>query len=304
MKTDEYILDEPFNRLNDAYFKYVLASPEHKHLTISFINAVLSYQPDENEEPVVIKDVEFLDRETVPFSEHDKIPRFDMFARSSDGRFFHIEVQNIPEKHFTKRSLYYAFLDYTGQLRKGISYSELKPVIFIGIMNFSLFGDSSDNTEWYTLHKFLNVKTHKNNFEDVAFHMIEVPVLRRHLKKSAAVPDSDLEKLMCFWGCRKGDKNMNALVDKIAETNSDVAEMLELEKLFRMDPLLIRRYLIEERAHIDYVNNMKESREEGRNEGRNEGRRDSARKLRLQGILSDEQIADALDMPLEVVKSL
>ena len=62
--------------------------------------------------------------------------------------------------------------------------------------------------------------------------------------------------------------------------------------------------MIEERAHIDYVNNMKESREEGRNEGRNEGRRDSARKLRLQGILSDEQIADALDMPLEVVKSL
>ncbi|MBQ3449409.1 MAG: hypothetical protein IJG34_05890, partial [Synergistaceae bacterium] len=60
MKTDEYILDEPFNRLNDAYFKYVLASPEHKHLTISFINAVLSYQPDENEKPVVIKDVEFL----------------------------------------------------------------------------------------------------------------------------------------------------------------------------------------------------------------------------------------------------
>ncbi|MBR0070003.1 MAG: Rpn family recombination-promoting nuclease/putative transposase, partial [Synergistaceae bacterium] len=139
MKTDEYILDEPFNRLNDAYFKYVLASPEHKHLTISFINAVLSYQPDENEEPVVIKDVEFLDRETVPSSEYDKIPRFDVFAQSADGRYFHIEVQNIPEKHFTKRSLYYAFLDYTNQLRRGISYGELKPVIFIGIMNFNLF---------------------------------------------------------------------------------------------------------------------------------------------------------------------
>lgn len=101
---------------------------------------------------------------------------------------------------------------------------------------------------------------------------------------------------------------MNALVDEIAEKNSDVAEMLELEKLFRMDPLLIRRYLIEERAHLDYIANMKESREEGleegRNEGRNEGRKDSARKLRSQGILSDEQIADALDMPLEVVKSL
>lgn len=300
MKTDEYIIEEPFNRLNDVYFKYVLASPEHKHLTISFINAVLSYQPDENEKPVVIKDVEFLDRETVPSSEYDKIPRFDVFAQSTDGRYFHIEVQNIPEKYFTKRSLYYAFLDYTGQLRRGISYGELKPVIFIGIMNFDLFGDSSEDREWYTLHKFLNVKTHKNNFEDISFHMIEVPVLRRHLKKSHAVPDSDLEKLMCFWGCRKGDKNMNALVDEIAEKNSDVAEMLELERLFRMDPLLIRRYLIEERAHLDYIANMKDSREEGLEEGR----KDSARKLRLQGILSDEQIADALNMPVEVVKTL
>lgn len=308
MKSEEYIIDEPFNRLNDAYFKYVLASPERKNLTVSFLNAVLSYQPDENEEPVIIEDVEFLDRETVPLSEHDKIPRFDMFARSLDGRFFHVEVQNIPEKHFTKRSLYYAFLDYTNQLRKGMSYSELKPVIFIGIMNFDLLGTSSDSREWYTLHKFMNVKTHKNNFDDVSFHMIEIPVLRRHFKKSGAVPDSKLEELLCFWGCRKGDKYMNALVDEIAEKNSDVAEMLELEKLFRMDPLLIRRYLIEERAHQDYLLNMKDAREEGREEGLEEGlekgRKDSARSLRSQGILSDEQIAEALNMPVEVVKTL
>ncbi len=53
---------------------------------------------------------------------------------------------------------------------------------------------------------------------------------------------------------------------------------------------------------------MKDSREEGLEEGREEGleegRKDSARKLRLQGILSDEQIADALNMPVEVVKTL
>ena len=328
LKSNEELIDEPFNRLNDAYFKYVLASPERKNLTINFINAVLSYQPPEGEEPVIIEDIEFLDRETVPLTEYDKIPRFDLFAQSSDGRYFHIEVQNIPEKHFTKRSLYYAFLDYTNQLRKGISYSELKPVIFIGIMNFNLFGDSTDDIEWYTLHKFLNVKTHKNNFEDISFHMIEIPVLRRHLRKSAVVHDSNLEELLYFWGFRKGDKHMDELLEKIAAKNPDVAEMIELEKKFRMDPLLMRRYMIEERAHIDYVLNMKEYRKEGREEGLEEGRkkgleegleegrkagreegfneavRDSARKLRSQGILSDEQIAEALNMPIETVKAL
>ncbi len=319
LKNNEYVIDD-FNRLNDAYFKYVLASPKRKNLTINFINAVLSYQPYENEEPVVINDVEFLDRETIPYSEYDKIPRFDLFAQSTDGRYFHVEVQNIPEKSFTKRSLYYAFLDYTMQMRRGVKYKDLKPVIFIGIMNFSLFGDSSEDREWYTLHKFLNVKTHENNFEDVSFHMIELPVLRRHLKETSAVPDAKLEELLCFWGCRKGDKHMNSLVEEIAEKNSDVAEMLELERLFRMDPLLMRQYLMDERAHLDYISNMEDYREEGLEEGRKkgleeglkegreEGRResleDSARKLRSQGILSDEQIAEALDMPIEIVKTL
>jgi len=94
-----------------------------------------------------------------------------------------------------KRSLYYAFLDYNTQMRKGISYEELKPVIFIWIMNFNLFGDSTDNREWYMLHKFLNVKMHENNFEDIVFHMIEIPVLRKHLKTSVIVPNSKLEEL-------------------------------------------------------------------------------------------------------------
>lgn len=106
---------------------------------------------------------------------------------------------------------------------------------------------------------------------------------------------------------------MNALVDEIAEKNSDVADMLELERLFKtVDPLLIRRYLIEECAHIDYVLNMQETDEEGFKEGLEEARKErfekwrkeSARRLRSEGILSDEKIADALDIPVEVVKTL
>ena len=70
--------------------------------------------------------------------------------------------------------------------------------------------------------------------------------------------------------------------------------------------------MIEERAHIDYVLNMQEAYEEGfkigleeaRKERFEKWRKESARKLRSQGILSDQQIADALDMPVEIVKTL
>ena len=40
------------------------------------------------------------------------------------------------------------------------------------------------------------MKRHENNFEYIAFHMIEIPVLRKHFKASATVPDSKIER--CF----------------------------------------------------------------------------------------------------------
>jgi len=56
---------------------------------------------------------------------------------------------------------------------------------------------------------------------------------------------------------------MNTLLYKVSEKNSDVAETLELVRLFRMDHLLIRRCLIEESARINCILRMKESHEEG-----------------------------------------
>ena len=62
LKIDEgLLLPEPLNRLNDVYFKYVLASPERKHITIDFLNAVLSHKVPEGEKPVEIEALEFLD---------------------------------------------------------------------------------------------------------------------------------------------------------------------------------------------------------------------------------------------------
>ncbi|MBQ4402588.1 MAG: hypothetical protein II832_10505 [Synergistaceae bacterium] len=64
MKTDEEIaIAEPFNRLNDAYFKSVMASSERKHITIAFLNAVMSHVYSDGHPE--IDDVEFLDREAV-----------------------------------------------------------------------------------------------------------------------------------------------------------------------------------------------------------------------------------------------
>ena len=97
-------------------------------------------------------------------------------------------------------------------------------------------------------------------------------------------------------------------MEEIAERNDMVARYQELERLFDRDPIEIRNFLINERMKVDYKYNLEDAREEGLKEGLEEGREQSkmeaARSLRLQGILSDEQIAQALNIPVDLVAKL
>lgn len=295
--SEDYLISipKPFNRLNDVYFKYVLASPERKDITINFLNAVLNHLKIKDEAPILIEDIEFLDRETVAEIQQAKSSRFDVFARAVDGRLFHIEVQNVKEKFFVKRSFFYAVSDYMMQAKRGVKYDNLEPVIFIGLMNFNV-DDFNSPDEWYTLHRVTNVITHESTFREVEFHMIELPKFKRYLKKSGMKPKDELEELMCYFGNVGGEKFM----EEIAERNDMVARYQELERLFDRDPIEIRNFLINERMKVDYQYNLEDAREEGLEEGKME----AARSLRLQGILSDEQIAQALNIPVDLVAKL
>lgn len=303
LKINEAILTGPINRLNDAYFKFMLASPERKHITAEFLNAALNHYKPGNEKPVKVEDVEFLDRETIPEAVKAKGARFDVLARSADGRRFHIEVQNAREKFFMKRSFYYAAWDYLSQIRKGANYDELEPVVFIGIMNFRLFGSFERPQDWYTLHRFLNVKTHEFTMREVELHMVELPLLRRYLNQTGRKPCDEFEEFMCCFNNIGGDE----LMQELAQRNSIFDEIRKFDELFRKDPIAVRDYFINERDKIDYANNLRYEREEGREEGIEEGReamqRENIRKLRSNGFI-DEQISRFLDIPVEVINKI
>ena len=80
----------------------------------------------------------------------------------------------------------------------------------------------------------------------------------------------------------------DTLVQEIAEHNPVVADLLEYEKEFRTDPLLMRKYVFAERAHYDYLANLKYEREEGREiglkEGLKEGREEGFKEGRAKGL--------------------
>ena len=102
----------------------------------------------------------------------------------------------------------------------------------------------------------------------------------------------------------------------LTERNPVVAELLDYEQEFRRDPLLWRQYLMDERAHFDYLANLKYEREEGIDIGREEGIEigraegigirniEIAQKARAEGFMTDEQIAELVGLPVNVVKEL
>ena len=290
---EEFINSDSFNRLNDAFFKYVLASPERKYLTVEFINAVLNFY-DKN--PAVVDDIFSLDRESVAGTEGEKIPRFDIFVRSLDGRLFHIEVQDAQDNFFLERSFYYACRDYMSQSKRGLGYESFKPVIYIGLVNFNLMGTPNEPREWYALHKVLNVANYKSNFNTVEFHMIELPVLRLQWRKTKKIPSTKLEKFLFYFGTIGGDK----MIQELAEKDSMIADLLEKEKLFRADPLQMRKYYIEERARDDYWANVRLFRQEGIEQKAVQ----VAQALKQRGKNTNEEIAEIVGLPVDVVEGL
>ena len=308
MKINEvHDIHESFNRLNDVFFKYVFASPERRHLTIAFLNAVLNYIHIGGDVPVVVEDIVFIDRETTANWRGEKVPRFDIFVKAVDGRIFHIEIQDARDIYFWSRCFYYFCHDFNIQLKSGDSYKDLRPVVFVGLANFSL---TDEPHEWYTLHRVEDAVTHELSTDLMTLHMIDLPELRHEWRAKKRRPSGELEEILFFFA-NKGGKHMTEL-QEIASRNSIVAELLELERKFLRDPILVRKYELDERAHLDYLANLEYERNEGLAQGRSEGfaegcteeRNAAARSLRSQGILTDEQIAEALNMPIEAVGAL
>gem|GEM_PF-104765 len=289
MKTDDDLaLAEPFNRLNDSYFKSVMASPERKHITIAFLNALMSHAYPEGFPEV--EDVEFLDREAVTKWEGEKVPRFDVFLRAFflnraiEDRLFHIEVQDAKDNFFMKRGFFYSCRDYAGQSERGHSYEDFKPVVFAGLLNFGLHGESDGSPEWYSLHKVLNMSTHKCDCDLLDMHFAELSLLRRKWRRVKHKPSTKFEELMFYFGNVGGKSMGDTLVQEIAEHNPVVADLLEYEKEFRSDPLMMRQYVFAERAHYDYLANLEYEREEGLKEGRREGLKEGRAKGLEEGI--------------------
>ncbi|MCP4130130.1 MAG: Rpn family recombination-promoting nuclease/putative transposase, partial [bacterium] len=134
-----------------------------------------------------IKTITILNPYQAPKLEGLKETILDIRAVDKRGVTFIVEMQLEKHPAFAKRVLYYTSKAYVNQLEEGDKYPKLNQVIFIGILDFSMF----DGDNYLTRHLILNRETQKQELKDFEFNFIELTKFDKE--------EEELETLIEKW---------------------------------------------------------------------------------------------------------
>jgi predicted transposase/invertase (TIGR01784 family) len=151
---------------NDIAFRKIFGSETKKKSLISFLNAVIDLPKNEQ-----IIDVEITNPYQLGVLSGGKSTIVDVKAKDKLGNTFIVEMQVAEYDYFHKRILYYTSQSYVSQIDKAVKYDKLKPVYFIGILEFEI----GQNVNYFSRHKVLDIETKEQIIQDVEFNFIELP---------------------------------------------------------------------------------------------------------------------------------
>ena len=152
---------------NDIAFRKIFGNDSKKKSLISFLNAVIDLPKNEQ-----IIDVEITNPYQLGKLSGGKSTIVDVKAKDEKGNIFIVEMQVAEFDFFHKRILYYTSQSYVSQIDKGVQYDKLRPVYFIGILEFEI---GKQNKNYFSRHKVVDVETQEQVIQDVEFNFIELP---------------------------------------------------------------------------------------------------------------------------------
>jgi len=157
---------------NDIAFRKIFGNENKKEILISFLNAVLKLE-NQNQ----IKTITLLNPFQLPKIKGLKVTVIDVKATDNKGNVFIIEMQLTDKKGLDKRIQYYGAKGYSSQIDSGDDYLKLKPLIFIGILDFNYF----DSPNYISRHLIMDCDTREHKFKDLEFNFIELPKFKKEL---------------------------------------------------------------------------------------------------------------------------
>ena len=165
---------------NDVAFRKIFGNEKKKVILISFLNAILSLNGQDR-----IKDVTLLNPFQLPRIKGEKASIIDVRAIDNKGATFIIEMQVAEPDGLEQRILYYTSKDYAAQINSGDDYPLLRPVYFIGILNFTYF----PGTNYVSKHLIIDEETGDCTFNDMQFRFIELTKFKKKADELVDIVD-------------------------------------------------------------------------------------------------------------------
>lgn len=248
----------------DIAFKKIFGNEAHKIVLIEFLNQML-----ELEYPIA--DVSIKNSYQPPTIFGLKETSLDIKATDTSGRQFIVEMQVEKEFAFAKRALYYSSKAYSQQLKLTQKYHMLKPVIFLGILDFILF----EQEQALSHHLILNTQNMAHDLKDLEFNFIELPKFNLTESELKTVTDKWIYFLQQAPNLDHMPENSNTQALRqayqIAEQHGWTAEELEAYESQGFKLGKVRNAL--ETAHLD-----------GKAEGKAEGKIEVAKAMLAKGF--------------------
>ena len=266
---------------NDIAFRKIFGNDNKKKTLISFLNAVISLPDNET-----VKDVEITNPYQLGKLSGGKSTIVDVKAKDSKGNIFIVEMQIAEFHFFQKRILYYTSQSYVAQIDKGIGYEKLKPVYFIGILEFEI----GQSTSYISKHKVLDVETKEQVIQDVEFNFIELPKFNKNIEEL----ETNIDQWTYFI---KNAENLNVIPENVADEGLKEA-YLEADKhnWTKLEMEDYERASIKERDDIGRMEFAVEKAEirgelKGKIAGKMEAIIEIAKLMKQNGVLSEIIIA-------------
>ena len=284
---------------NDIAFKKIFGDENHKNLTINFLNNVLNLSGSRE-----IRNVTFKETAKLPDRIKGKKVYFDVYCIDKGNNHYIIEMQSLNEYNFVERSEFYIARALMLQLDKGKDYQTLLPVVFVGIVNFSLFDEL--NSSKHIDFKHQDVISHYSMRNDVtgeqlkksrqSLHYIELSKFNKNLDQLETLTD----KWFYFF------KYARTLQD-VPKPLKDLTEAFNILDSLQWNETDLQDYTVKQET-IDRERRQQEgSYQEGINKGAQEARREEKEAVAINFLkmgISSEMIAQGTDLTIEQIDTL
>lgn len=254
----------------DFMFKRIFGCEESKDILMAFLNRIVG-EGD-------ITDLTFQNTEQPPLTEDDRKAVFDVSVRTAKGEEYIIEMQLASQEYFRDRALFYASypitrhpgiarMKYLEEHGSGMEFKwdySLRPVKFVGVLDFRLEHQSDWRPDWYYSSYMLKERRTGELMSDrLEFIFLE---LARFDKT-----EEELEDVCDKWMYLL--KNMDGLTGRSAKFDENEFDRLfERAKLCNFTPEELSNYRKSQAMKYDYQNTINYAVKQGEEKGEEKGR--------------------------------